>query len=61
MSEHAAVPIAATICEEVIHYPSEDYPCLCERLVLDDSGKTCLECEHDVRKHTNVTYDSHHK
>ena len=45
------------ICEEVIHYPSEDYPCLCERLVLDDSGKTCRECEHDARKHTTVTID----
>jgi hypothetical protein len=45
------------ICEEVIHYPSEDYPCLCERLVLDESGKVCVACEHDARKHrsTNVT------
>jgi hypothetical protein len=43
------------ICEEVIHYPSEDYPCLCERLVLDDSGKVCLECEHDARKHSFST------
>jgi len=40
-----------TICEEMIHYPSEDYPCLCERLVLDDSGKICLQCGHDVTRH----------
>lgn len=47
------------ICEEVIHYPSEDYPCLCERLVLDESGKICRDCEHDARKHTTVArYDS---
>lgn len=42
------------ICHEVIHYPSEDYPCLCERLLLDDAGKICMECGHDALKHTIV-------
>ena len=55
MSEQAVVPTAASICEEVIHYPSEDYPCLCERLVLDDAGKICMECEPDALKHRTVT------
>ena len=41
----------ATICHEVIHYPSEDYPCLCERLVLDEAGN-CLECGHTAEKHS---------
>lgn len=40
------------VCEEVIHYPSEDYPCLCDRLLLDDAGKICMECGHDARKHS---------
>jgi hypothetical protein len=43
-----------TICEEQIHYPDEDYPCLCELLVLDAAGKVCVTCEHDARKHSAV-------
>lgn len=42
------------ICEEVIHYPSEDYPCLCEELVLDESARVCLECGHEAAKHSEV-------
>ena len=45
----------AEICEEVIHYPSEDYPCLCYRLQLDDSGKICMQCGHAARKHSTTT------
>jgi len=52
VSEQAVTATATTICEEVIHYPSEDYPCLCEQLVVDDAGKICLACEHDARKHS---------
>lgn len=54
MSEQAALPTAATICEEVIHYPSEDYPCLCDRLVLDDLGRICMECGHDATMHRGI-------
>jgi len=39
-----------TTCQEVIHYPSEDYPCLCAALAADGSGK-CAECGHKDTSH----------
>jgi hypothetical protein len=41
-----------TICEEQIHYPDEDYPCLCEELRVDPSGERCVQCGHLATKHT---------
>lgn len=38
-------------CQVVIHYPSEDYPCLCHGLLGD--GDICLECDH--RRDMHVT------
>jgi hypothetical protein len=39
-----------TICDVQIHYPSEDYPCLCDRLVAQADG-ACATCTHPVEKH----------
>ena len=39
----------ATICTDVIHYPSEDYPCLCEALTGDDEH--CTTCEYRRTSH----------
>lgn len=35
-------------CQEVIHYPSEDYPCLCTGFEGDER---CLRCEHPKKSH----------
>ena len=43
--EHQNLPT----CQEVIHYPSEDYPCLCRGFLGD--ADLCLECDHPKRKH----------
>lgn len=36
-------------CQEVIHYPSEDYPCLC--VGFRGAGARCEECEHAKTAH----------
>ena len=36
-------------CQQVIHYPSEDYPCLCTGFAGD--ADVCLECDHLKRQH----------
>ena len=43
--EHQVLPT----CQEVIHYPSEDYPCLCHGFQGD--ADLCLECDHVRSKH----------
>lgn len=35
-------------CQEVIHYPSEDYPCLCTGF---RGGATCEDCDHPKASH----------
>jgi hypothetical protein len=45
--EHSVV----NICHEVIHYPSEDYPCICPGFDPDDAVETCVECNHSAAKH----------
>lgn len=42
----------ATHCLDVIHYPSEDYPCLCEG--FDGEGERCGECAHKRESHQRV-------
>jgi hypothetical protein len=36
-------------CQQVIHYPSEDYPCLCHG--FDGDADLCLACDHAKRHH----------
>jgi hypothetical protein len=36
-------------CQAVIHYPSEDYPCLCTE--FRGEAASCEQCEHDHAKH----------
>lgn len=43
--EHHVLPT----CQEVIHYPSEDYPCLCTRFA--GSGDRCEDCHHPRKAH----------
>jgi len=38
------------VCQQVIHYPSEDYPCVCNRLAAQ--GDVCATCQHPVAQHT---------
>ena len=40
----------AIICTDQIHYPSEDYPCLCEG-VVPPVGTVCEACGHPSAKH----------
>ena len=47
-AEHQHLPT----CQEVIHYPSEDYPCLC--VGLEGDGETCEACGH-TRGHHRVS------
>jgi hypothetical protein len=35
-------------CQEVIHYPSEDYPCLCPGF---EGEETCSNCGHPEASH----------
>jgi hypothetical protein len=49
-SEHRVV----NFCEEVIHYPSEDYPCNCTGFAAGPDRKTCSKCGHVAPKHKNV-------
>jgi hypothetical protein len=37
------------VCQQVIHYPSEDYPCVCNGLVVE--GEVCAACGHPVGLH----------
>ena len=39
-------------CQKVIHYPSEDYPCLCSG--FSGAGETCERCEHDRSQHSRA-------
>ena len=42
-------------CEAVIHYPSEDYPCLCSTgFVPGDDVSVCRECGHTREKHVRA-------
>jgi len=36
-------------CQQVIHYPSEDYPCLCHG--FEGDADVCLSCDHAKRQH----------
>lgn len=44
--EHQVV----AVCQQVIHYPSEDYPCVCNGLVAE-GGNVCASCGHEVAQH----------
>jgi hypothetical protein len=41
-------------CVEVIHYPSEDYPCVCESFDPDDAVERCITCGHPASKHPTL-------
>lgn len=36
-------------CQEVVHYPSEDYPCLCTG--FSGESERCAECGHARAAH----------
>ncbi|HVS31399.1 MAG TPA: hypothetical protein VMS98_08080 [Thermoanaerobaculia bacterium] len=38
-------------CEQVIHYPSEDYPCLCSGFEQSAQPDVCMTCEHALARH----------
>ena len=46
-AEHAVV----ATCEEVIHYPSEDYPCLFTGFMAADDPRVCAACNHKRTSH----------
>lgn len=45
-SDHATL----RVCQAVIHYPSEDYPCNCSGEAPIQEGK-CSECDHRAVEH----------
>ncbi len=49
-SEHHIV----NVCEEFIHYPSEDYPCACHGFAPAGDPNVCAECEHPKSRHATV-------
>lgn len=49
-AEHRVV----NLCDEMIHYPSEDYPCSCTGFRIGPSSEVCGECGHAASKHINV-------
>lgn len=42
------------VCEEVIHYPSEDYPCSCPGYAEGLRRGMCGHCEHPESRHMTV-------
>lgn len=49
-SEHHPV----NVCEEIVHYPSEDYPCFCGGFRSGDTAAVCGQCGHAAAKHVNL-------
>ncbi len=43
--------VVVSICDEQIHYPSEDYPCLCESFAAGGDGSACASCGHNAPAH----------
>ena len=39
------------MCQDVIHYPSEDYPCLCIGFESGAQPTVCRNCEHRREAH----------
>jgi len=40
-------------CDQVIHYPSEDYPCLCSSFEPSPvEPEVCVLCEHALSRHS---------
>lgn len=39
------------MCQDVIHYPSEDYPCLCIGFENGATQGKCRNCEHERESH----------
>lgn len=40
------------VCQQVIHYPSEDYPCLCAGFA--GNSERCDRCQHARGLHTKT-------
>ena len=50
-SEHYVIQT----CDQVIHYPSEDYPCLCSGFEPSPvEPEVCVLCEHALIRHAVV-------
>jgi hypothetical protein len=41
-------------CQEVTHYPSEDYPCLCSGFAGEQSSDRCARCSHARTMHATA-------
>lgn len=41
-------------CQDVVHYPSEDYPCLCSGYVAAAEGEQCSRCSHARKSHVRA-------
>jgi len=39
------------MCQDVIHYPSEDYPCLCGGYESGEKSGVCRHCSHRRESH----------
>lgn len=48
--EHHAI----STCQEVTHYPSEDYPCLCSGFAAEQSSDRCSRCGHARAQHATA-------
>lgn len=46
-----SVHVAVHTCQVQIHYPNEDYPCVCGRFAESDDPLVCSECEHPKAMH----------
>ncbi len=44
----------ASTCQEVTHYPSEDYPCLCSGFAAEQSSGACARCGHPRTSHVTA-------
>lgn len=42
-------------CMEVVHYPSEDYPCICHAFETSAEHERCGKCGHPAKSHQTAS------
>jgi len=53
-SHSAAEHQVVNVCDELIHYPSEYYPCTCGGFAPAAGSNVCARCEHPESRHATV-------
>ncbi|HEY5610116.1 MAG TPA: hypothetical protein VIL97_02830 [Thermoanaerobaculia bacterium] len=46
--------VLLSACQEQVHYPDEDYPCMCADFAPGSDAVLCAECGHKRERHLDV-------